>query len=108
MKQRAIDSASAWVSTRYIAEVRLIPLHGTPVKCASVREAIAFVSAYGEEEKCEPLAKYEVQIRYNNGDKVDAQFNEKSSVIEFLEHYKSGNWTPVNEGEEDASSDLAE
>jgi hypothetical protein len=94
--------------TRYIAEVRVIPLHGTAVKCASVQEAIEFVSAYGEEERCEPLAKYEVQIRYNNGDKVDAQFNEKPSAIEFLEHYKSGNWTPMSEGEDDASSDLVE
>ena len=85
--------------TRCIAEVRVIPLHGATFNCATVQEAIKFVSAYGETKACEPLVKYEVQIRYSNGDKVDAHFTQKTAVIEFLEHYKAVNWTPLESHE---------
>jgi hypothetical protein len=91
---------------RQISIVRVIPLHGTPVDCPNVNDAIQFVAGYSEDEACEPLLKYEVQIRYNNGDKVDAQFNEKAGVIDFLEHYQTGNWTPV--ADEEASDIVAE
>jgi hypothetical protein len=89
------------VVTRCIEEVRVIPLHGKAFNCATVQEAIEFIGAYSEIKVCEPLVKYEVQIRYSNGDKVDAQFQEKATVIEFLEHYKNVNWTPLKDSEED-------
>ena len=61
-------------------------------------EAIEFVRAYDESTDLGPLLKYEVQIRYDNGDRIDAQFQDRLSAIEFLEQYRSGNWTPADRG----------
>jgi hypothetical protein len=80
---------------RQICAIRIIPLHGVAHDCASVAEAIEFVRAYDESTDLGPLLKYEVQIRYDNGDRIDAQFQDRVSAIEFLEQYRSGNWTPA-------------
>jgi hypothetical protein len=44
-----------------------------------------------------PLVKYEVIIRYDNGDKIEGQFHDRAATIEFLMGYQSGNWTPATE-----------
>lgn len=82
--------------TRQISIVRIVPLHGSAVECASVQEAIHFVRAYHEETAPGPLVKYEIQVRYDNGDRVDAQFQRRQDAIEFLDRYSAGNWTPLN------------
>jgi hypothetical protein len=41
--------------------------------------------------------KYEVSVRYDNGDKIEAQFQDRVTTIEFLTAYQSGNWTPAPE-----------
>jgi hypothetical protein len=70
--------------TRRIQSVRILPLHGAAVECTSVDEAVAFVRAYVERSPTQPLVKYEVQISYNNGDRVEGQFAEKKDAIRFL------------------------
>jgi hypothetical protein len=94
--------------TRHVSIVRVTPLHGTAIDCATVSEAIAFVAGYSEEDACGPLLRYEIQIRYNNGDKVDAEFRDKSAAIEFLDHYSTGNWTPITGSEDEAESQAVE
>ena len=82
---------------RQISAVRVIPLHGSSKDCVTVQEAIAFVDAYDESSAHGPLVKYEVIIRYDNGDKIDASFEDRATTIEFLQAYGSGNWTPAVE-----------
>jgi hypothetical protein len=82
---------------RQLIAVRILPLHGTPKDCSSVQEAIEFVHNYQESRASEPILKYEVQIRYDNGDRVDAQFQDREAVIEFLGQYRTGNWTPITD-----------
>jgi hypothetical protein len=65
--------------------------------CVDVTEAIALVEGYDETAPTGPLVKYEVIIRYDNGDKIEGQFGDRASTIEFLSAYKSGNWTPAPE-----------
>jgi hypothetical protein len=80
------------IMNRSIAEVRVIPLHGTTaVRCVTIKEAVEFLASYNEADACLPLLNYEVQIRYDNDDKIDARFGEKASAIEFLEYYGNGN-----------------
>lgn len=93
---------------RSISEVRILPFHGNAFSCNSVADAIAFVAQYAETAACAPLVKYEVQIRYSNGDKVDAQFNEKAIAIDFLEHYRAVNWTPIEAEDDRANEELVE
>jgi hypothetical protein len=80
---------------RRISAVRIIPLHGTAQDCVTVQEAITIVDGYDETSANGPLVKYEVIIRYDNGDKIEAEFQDRATTIEFLQGYQSGNWTPA-------------
>jgi hypothetical protein len=80
---------------RCINAVSIIPLHGSARDCITVAEAIEFVDAYDETAPTGPLVRYEVVIRYDNGDKIEALFQDKATTIEFLQAYQTGNWTPA-------------
>lgn len=83
---------------RQIAKVRVLPLHGLSVEFTSIDEAVRFVESYRLNDNDPlPLVKYEVQVRYNNGDRVEAQFQDQASTIKFLHAFTSGNWTTVIE-----------
>lgn len=82
---------------RQISAVRVIPLHGAARDCTTVTEAIEFVDEYDEASARGPLMKYEVIIRYDNGDKIEASFEDRATTIEFLRAYDSGNWRPTLE-----------
>jgi hypothetical protein len=75
--------------TRQIALVRVIPLHGTTFEWKEVEAAIAFIERYDEDSNSKPIVKYEVEIRYNNGDRIDGQFVDKEGAIQFLRGYQS-------------------
>lgn len=73
------------VLDRRIARIIAIPLHGSEMVFGSAPEAIAFVEGYHEKVmKDGTFRKYEIIIRYTNGDKIDAEFNDKHGAIEFL------------------------
>jgi hypothetical protein len=82
---------------RQINAVRVIPLHGSAKDCVNVTEAITYVENYDEAAPTGPLVKYEVIIRYDNGDKIEGQFQDRATTVEFLSAYQSGNWTPAPE-----------
>ena len=74
--------------TRRIEKIIVIPLHGKEIECASVTDAIAFLSAYGADHLQGKVYRYEIQIRYNTGDKITAEFAEKVQALDFLNRYK--------------------
>jgi hypothetical protein len=77
---------------RQINAVRIIPLHGSAKDCITIVDAIAFIENYDETAPAGPLVKYEVIIRYDNGDNIEARFQDRATTIEFLSAYKEGNW----------------
>lgn len=81
---------------RTIVAVRIIPLHGTARECSTIPEAIDFVKDYAESSTRSPLIKYEVQVRYDNRDAIDAQFQCREDVLDFLDHFHSGHWMPLD------------
>ena len=81
-----LDSLSKSVS-RFIERVIILPLHGQESTASTVTEAIDFLKKYSENKPKLPLAKYEVIIKYNTGDRIDASFKDKSDTIKFLESY---------------------
>lgn len=85
---------------RQITAIRIIPLHGVPTDCSTVGAAIAFVESYDEQGARGPLVKYEVLIRYDNSARIEGQFEDRESTIEFLECYKSGNFVPMTDLDE--------
>lgn len=96
---------------RQIVAVRVTPLHGVDAAFVTVEEAVEFVVGYDESGTAGPLVRYEIQIRYNNGDKINAEFQEKGTTIDFLKAYLSGHWTPAAgeniPGVDDAGKSLA-
>lgn len=73
---------------RRIEKIIVIPLHGREAECASVAEAITFLSSYDSSSVQGKVYKYEIHIRYNNGDKITAEFVEKTAALDFLRGYR--------------------
>jgi hypothetical protein len=67
--------------TRKIASVYVLPLHGSPQTPA---EAITFIESFDESKPDAPFTRYEVGVRYSNGDEIRGQFTDKSAAIVFL------------------------
>lgn len=77
-------SALRTTLTRNIASVYVLPLHGSPRTLGDVAEAIAFIEAFDESKPCEPFTRYEVGVRYSNGDEIRGQFKDKTAAVVFL------------------------
>jgi hypothetical protein len=76
---------------RLVVSVRLTVLRGHDVECADVASAIAYLI---DEKRTYPLRKdgdqlesFEVQIRFNNGAKIDATFPKRAEAIAFLRSF---------------------
>ena len=97
LKQHLVDSNQALLDRffselqttldRQIDRIILIPLHGQQNEFTTVTDAIMYVTNYSENELHEGgFKKYEIIVRYNNDDKIDASFQNKEKAIAFL-HY---------------------
>jgi hypothetical protein len=73
--------------TRRVEQITILPLHGNQSQVSSVTEAITFLRAYSEQIGYLPLLKYDVIIKYNNSDRIEASFHDKKDAISFLEGY---------------------
>lgn len=72
---------------RTIERVVVLPLHGMSQDFSTVEQAIRFIDKYDERMTVTGLDRYEIQIRYTNGDSINGSFGEKRVAIDFLEHY---------------------
>jgi hypothetical protein len=81
-------SALSTTVRRRIERIVVIPLHGREADCRSVDEAIALISRYEATSVRGKVRKYEIQVRYSNGDKITAEFTEKTAALEFLTSYR--------------------
>lgn len=73
--------------SRFIARVVILPLYGQESTASTVIGAIDFLKKYSEDKSKLPLVRYEIIIKYNTGDRIDASFKDKSDTIKFLESY---------------------
>jgi len=81
-----VDSLAKSVSRR-IVMIRILPLHGKQIECPSLQEAIQFVLGYHEEQSATDFVRFEIQIQYNNGDRIEANFGVKDTAIQFLNSF---------------------
>ncbi|MBN1359327.1 MAG: hypothetical protein JW993_01990 [Sedimentisphaerales bacterium] len=89
--QQEVDkflSALDDVVKRRIERIIVIPLHGRETECFSVGEAIAFLSSYKSSRVPEAVYRYEIHIRYSSGDRITAEFTERTAAVEFLKRYE--------------------
>lgn len=76
---------------RQIEQIILIPLHGQQNEFGTVTDAITFVTNYRENALRDgSFRKYEIIIRYRNGDKIEASFQNKEKAIGFLQYIAEG------------------
>jgi hypothetical protein len=69
---------------RSIERILVIPLYGRTNQFVSIEEALKFLDSHAIYEGSGEFRKYEVFVEFSNGDKVDAFFNTKQKVREFL------------------------
>lgn len=70
--------------TRQVALVRVLPLYGTVFQGKSIEETIQFIERYDETPRLETFERYEIEVRYVNGDFIKANFQDKTKAIAFL------------------------
>jgi hypothetical protein len=76
---------------RQIEQIILIPLHGQQSEFTTILDAITFVENYTEDGLREGnFRKYEIIVRYSNGDKIDASFQNKEKAVSFLNYIEQG------------------
>ena len=74
---------------RRVVGVRVWSLFGKANEYSNVEEAInALGTADVAEDKLE-FVRFEVQIRFNNNDKIEGEFHEREMAVEFLQRYLS-------------------
>ena len=77
--------------TRQVALIRLTVLRGHSVECSDVESAIAYLieeeRSYQMREAGEQREAFEVQVRFNNGAKIDATFPKRAEAIAFLRSF---------------------
>jgi len=71
---------------RQVESIRVLPLHGKVCEWKAAAAAIAFVEAYAA-SGAQPLVKFEIRVKYTNGDCVEANFADKDRAVEFLRAY---------------------
>ena len=70
---------------RQVQGVTVIILHGLSQQIANVEDAIGYIQNYQDNlSAITPVIKYEIDIRYNNGDIIQAIFQSKVEAIKFL------------------------
>lgn len=80
--------------TREIETIHVLPLHGRSYNSRSLEEAISFIDGYNITEPLQVL-RYEIEIRYNNGDLIRGQFLAKDEAIRFLRSFEPPPISPV-------------
>ncbi len=74
--------------SRGVQGITVAVLHGKPQQIATAAEAIAYLQNYSDGEGCAaPASKYEIHVRYNTGDVIDALFQQKEDAIRFLQGF---------------------
>ena len=74
------------MARKKIESVYVLPPDGTCWK--RITDAIDFIAAVEEVRACASCIRYEVGIRYTNGDEVRGQFKDKLTAIAFLREMK--------------------
>jgi hypothetical protein len=73
---------------RAVESVRVLPLHGAGEECGTVEEAIAILNSYHYPTEIPPLIRFEVAIRYTNGDRIEANFASAVDAEGFLRTFQ--------------------
>lgn len=77
------------VLDRIIDKLIVVPLFGRENTFSSISQAIKFIKNYTEKQDDGPFRKYEIIVKYSNGDTIDAFFHNKHETEKFLRYLGS-------------------
>ncbi|HET6483068.1 MAG TPA: hypothetical protein VFG35_23940 [Actinoplanes sp.] len=69
---------------RKVAYVTVVPVHGNQSSYGELDEAIAAVDSYPLGRATESFLRFEVELAYTNGDRIEASFATSTDAIAFL------------------------
>ena len=69
---------------RMVESVTVLPLVGTRHQFKTISEAVSFVDGFDREDGSVAFQKYEVFVKYSNGDRIDGSFAARSDAKRFL------------------------
>lgn len=70
---------------RMIEKIIVVPLYGIPYEFSTIEDAIKFLDQHQTHEHSSDFRKYEVIVKFTNGDQVEGSFRDKAKVQGFLE-----------------------
>lgn len=76
------------VVSRQIERILVIALHGNLQELRTVDDAVAFVRNYAETTASLPLARFEIEVQFGNGDTIRGSFADRDAAIAFLNGYR--------------------
>jgi len=76
------------VVLRQIERIVIVVLHGAAHETTTVGDAIRFIQDYDGAGRATPITRYEIQVRYNNGNTISGNFQDKESAVAFLLQYQ--------------------
>jgi hypothetical protein len=88
--KRDVDKFIASLATavsRQIERIIILPLHGDYQELVTIEEAITYINGHGDVAG-KSFVRYEIQIRYNNGDNINGAFENKANAINFLRTFQ--------------------
>jgi hypothetical protein len=74
---------------RIIRRIVVATLHGTSKEVASVEDAIKLVESYEETQTVAGFVRYEISVRYSNGDRIEGEFEDRQKALSFLASFLS-------------------
>ena len=69
---------------RRVEFVLVLPLHGAQHQFGTIQDAVHYIVNYDSSTPSLEFVKYELNVRYSNGDEIRGTFHEKDKAIEFL------------------------
>lgn len=73
--------------SRVVTQVIVLPIHGAATSLQSISDAITYINNYQEASCSASLLRYELKIRYSNGDEITMICSDKRNAIQFLNQY---------------------
>jgi hypothetical protein len=86
---KALMEALSSAILRRIDSVSILPLHGSETVVSTVKSAIELLVGYVPPQTPGALIRFEVVVRYDNGDRIVADFANAADAIDFLESFDS-------------------
>ena len=71
---------------RHVENISIIPLFGKEYEFNTVAEVVSFINSHTPLNTDGAFRRYEIIVKYSNGDKLEASFSDKSEAERFLNY----------------------